>query len=176
MFNLEVIRSKRKSVLIEILSVDTLRIRAPYYLSDAEIHRIVQKKEKAIIKKADGLSFLPLRERSKEEIAFLRDRAKEWILLRVRQWSDYTGLFYSGAKITSARKRFGSCSAKKGLCFSLYLAEYPQELVDYVILHELCHTVEMNHSSRFYALVERFMPDWKDRERALRLKKVSLER
>ncbi|MBR7150378.1 MAG: M48 family metallopeptidase, partial [Oscillospiraceae bacterium] len=65
--------------------------------------------------------------------------------------------------------RFGSCSGKNALSFSWRLMQYPMEAVDYVVVHELAHIREHNHSSAFYAIVERYLPDW--RERAALLKK-----
>ena len=62
-------------------------------------------------------------------------------------------------KITSAKKRFGSCSPQNGLCFSLYLMTYPDEAVDYVVVHELAHIRYHNHSPAFHALVGRYLPD-----------------
>ena len=74
----------------------------------------------------------------------------------------------TGIKITSARKRFGSCSGKNSICFSLYLMTYPKEAVDYVVVHELAHIKYHNHSKEFYNFIERFMPDYKEREKFLK--------
>lgn len=73
------------------------------------------------------------------------------------------GTDYTGIKITSAKTRYGSCSAKNSLCFSLYLMQKPLYAVDYVIVHELAHTVHHNHGKDFYKLIEKYMPDYKDR-------------
>ena len=78
------------------------------------------------------------------------------------------GLRPAGVTITSARTRFGSCSAKGRLCFSWRLMQYPPEAIDYVVVHELAHLVHMNHGPEFYALIERYLPDYKARRKLLR--------
>jgi predicted metal-dependent hydrolase len=78
------------------------------------------------------------------------------------------GVRHSGVKITSARTRFGSCSAKNSICYSLYLMQYPPEAVDYVVVHELAHIRHKNHSPAFYAEVARWLPDYRRRQAMLR--------
>ena len=73
----------------------------------------------------------------------------------------------TGLRITTARKRYGSCSSKGSLCFSCYLMCCPEEAVVLVVVHELCHLREMNHGPGFYALLERYLPDWKERKKLL---------
>ena len=71
-------------------------------------------------------------------------------------------------KITSAKTRFGSCSNRRSICFSCFLMLYPDDAIDYVIVHELAHLKHMNHSPAFYRLVERYLPDYKRREALLK--------
>ena len=77
-------------------------------------------------------------------------------------------LYPSSVKVTSAKKRFGSCSAKNSLCFSLYLFDYPDKAIDYVVVHELAHIKEHNHSKRFWRVVENYLPDYKERDKVLK--------
>ena len=67
----------------------------------------------------------------------------------------------------TARKRYGSCSAKNSLCFSCFLMNCPAPAVELVVVHELCHIREKNHGPRFYALLERYLPDWRERKKLL---------
>lgn len=88
-------------------------------------------------------------------IEALRFEAKRILPPKVAQFSQQTGLKYSQVKINKSQSRWGSCSSKKNINLSLFLLFLPEELIDYVILHELTHTVEMNHSERFWALLDR---------------------
>lgn len=87
---------------------------------------------------------------------------------KVRHYSTIMGLRPTGIRITSARTRFGSCSGKNSLCFSWRLMGYPEEAVDYVVVHELAHIVHKNHGPDFWALVGQYMPDYKRRRALLR--------
>ena len=87
--------------------------------------------------------------------AALRHEAKRLLPERVKYWADKYGFTYSQVKITNSRTHWGSCSMKKGLCLSLNLMLLPWHLIDYVLLHELCHTVEMNHSQQFWELMDK---------------------
>ena len=78
------------------------------------------------------------------------------------------GLTPTSVKITSAKTRFGSCSSKNALCFSLYLCLYPSEAIDYVVVHELAHIKHKNHSREFYDFVASVMPDYKEREKIVK--------
>jgi predicted metal-dependent hydrolase len=71
-------------------------------------------------------------------------------------------------KITGAKKRFGSCSSQNGLCFSWRLMGYPEEAIDYVVVHELAHIAHRNHGSGFYSLVASVLPDYKARRALLK--------
>ena len=77
-------------------------------------------------------------------------------------------LSYGRITITSAKTRFGSCSSQGNISFSYRLMLYPIEAREYVVVHELAHLLEMNHSKRFYAIVERYMPDYKERRKKLK--------
>jgi len=83
----------------------------------------------------------------------------------------------SGVKISGAKTRWGSCSAKESINFSWRLAMADDEVIDYVVVHELAHLLEMNHSERFWAIVEATLPDYRTRRERLRelQKRLSLE-
>lgn len=103
-----------------------------------------------------------------EEIAALKARARAELPERVARWSQVMGVTPTGIKITTARKRYGSCSGKNSLCFSCFLMNCPEEAIDLVVVHELCHIREKNHGPRFYALLERYLPDYRERTKLLR--------
>ena len=91
---------------------------------------------------------------------FYRDRAHEKLLARVRHWERQTGLKARGARVRHFQSRWASCNAQNVLEFHPRVMELPSSVQDYVILHELCHTVEKSHTRAFWALVAQHMPDW----------------
>lgn len=93
-------------------------------------------------------------EEQRAEIERLRRLAKEDLPPRLERLSVTSGLRYTHLTITSARTKWGSCSSKNRLSLSLFLMQLPEHLRDFVILHELCHTVHHNHSPRFHALLD----------------------
>ena len=121
---------------------------------------------------ADGLLLLPqsVSQEERREMAesFYRSLARQELPKRLDAWSRTTGLKACGVHITGAKTRWGSCSGKNSLSFSWRLVMAPPAAVDYVLLHELCHTRHHNHSSGFWALVEHWMPDYKARKQLLK--------
>lgn len=89
-------------------------------------------------------------------IRVLRMEAKRILPVKTASFARKQGLSYHQIKINSSKGRWGSCSLRKDINFSLFLLLLPEELIDYVVLHELAHTVEMNHSEKFWALLDRF--------------------
>ncbi len=86
---------------------------------------------------------------------FLRIDAKKILPEKTLYFAESFGFEFNDVKIQSSRSRWGSCSAEKNINLSLYLLLLPEHLIDYVILHELCHTIELNHSSRFWSLMDK---------------------
>lgn len=84
----------------------------------------------------------------------LRKQAKEYLPQRLELLASKYGFSYNSVKITKSKGRWGSCSSKKNINLSLYLMKLPPYLIDYVILHELCHTKEMNHGPQFWLLMD----------------------
>lgn len=106
--------------------------------------------EKALEKKRAQLERYSL---SDEKINELTAYAKAVIPQKVEYYSALMNMKPTGVKITKAKKRFGSCSAKNSLCFSCFLMLYSDEAVDYVVVHELAHIKYHNHSDAFYNLI-----------------------
>lgn len=105
---------------------------------------------------------------SQAEQQALREKAKAVLPGRVEHFARLTGLSPTGVGITAAKTRFGSCSAKNKLNFSLYLMLYSSGAIDYVVLHEICHIQYKNHSPAFYQLIGQYMPDYKTYVKELR--------
>ena len=97
-----------------------------------------------------------------------REQARQILPRRVHLFANQHNLQYQKIRIGSARTRWGSCSAKGALSFSWRLILTPMEVVDYIVIHELAHTLIHNHSKRFWNRVEKFLPDYKERRKWLR--------
>jgi predicted metal-dependent hydrolase len=94
-------------------------------------------------------------------LEFYRERAQERLLVRVRHWERQSGLQARGVRIRVFQSRWASCTAHNTLEFHPRVMELPASVQEYVVIHELCHTVEKSHTKAFWALVARFMPDWR---------------
>ena len=163
-------RSRRKTLALQINRKCEIIVRAPLHLSKKKIDEFVAAHDEWIENNLAKISAENAKnpEPTAEEIAELRRRAKEYLPERTAYFAKIMGVEYTSVKITSAKTRYGSCSGKNGICYSLYLMQKPQEAVDYVVVHELAHTVHHNHSPLFYQLIEKYMPDYKERNRLLK--------
>lgn len=101
-------------------------------------------------------------------IDWYRQQARSVISERVQRYSSPSDIRYRKLKITSAQKRWGSCSAKGNLCFSWRLAMAPLEVIDYVVVHELAHIEHKDHSRQFWDRVENVLPDYRSRRQWLK--------
>ncbi|MBQ4613251.1 MAG: M48 family metallopeptidase [Clostridia bacterium] len=166
------VRSSRRTMSLEITVDLRVLVRAPFLCSKREIDRFVTahadwiEKHVAIQRRRNEEE--AARQVSPEEEMRLRALAQSVIPLRVAYYSEVMGLVPTGVRITSARKRFGSCSSKNSLCFSWRLMQYSLEAIDYVVVHELAHIRHHDHSAAFHALVESVLPDHRARRALLR--------
>ena len=94
--------------------------------------------------------------------------AREQLPKKLEYWAAVMGLAPAGLSITGARTRFGSCSAQNRISLSWRIMQYPEAAIDYVVVHELAHIKEKNHSDRFYAIVEQYLPDYLERHKLLK--------
>jgi len=208
----KVIRSRRRTIALEITSGATLVVRAPLRASTAEIEKIIRQKSSWILKKigeikqrphspchefAEGEMFLylgrsyPLQivengsmviERSdrlyvpRSVLPDIRNQLKRWytgearreISARCMYFSLKTGHFPVTIRITDAQQRWGSCTPKGGVNFSWRLIQAPPEMVDYVVVHELVHLIQPDHSKKFWDKVRKILPDYELRRRWLK--------
>lgn len=105
---------------------------------------------------------------SDEDISELRRSAKKYLTEKTEYYSKIMNLKYGRITITGAKTRFGSCSSKGNISYSFRLMLYPEPAREYVVVHELAHLAEMNHSKRFYEIIRRVLPDYKERIRMLK--------
>ena len=120
---------------------------------------------------AAGEILLPPGEEAARKVwmeTLFREEAAKQLPQITAAWSARTGLVAAGVRITGARTRWGSCSGENRICYSWRLAAAPLPAVEYVVIHELAHTRHHDHSARFWELVERYLPDWRQRRELLR--------
>ncbi|MDO4812083.1 MAG: M48 family metallopeptidase [Eubacteriales bacterium] len=161
----QIIRSQRRTIALEVTRDAHVVVRAPLHASDEAVSAFVSAHEQWL---SDALERRIAHNAAHPELTVaerksLITRAKTEIPQRVAYWSRIMALTPTDVKITSAKMRFGSCSAKNSLCFSWYLMQYPDSAIDYVVVHELAHIRHHNHSPAFYALIEQYLPDWRER-------------
>ncbi|MBQ6153230.1 MAG: M48 family metallopeptidase [Ruminococcus sp.] len=158
------IRSKRKTISLQVKG-DEIVVRAPMRASQKAIiafvdsHRDwIEKQKKKEEEKNKRLSAVqPL---SQEEVKALALAAKEYFPPVIRRYASMMHIEYGKVTIRCQKSRWGSCSTKKNLNFNCLLMLAPEEVRESVVVHELCHLKEMNHSHRFYEEVYRYCPDY----------------
>lgn len=164
-----VIRSDRRSVAIQISSDGEVLVRCPRRLSTDAVHAFVQSKAGWIekhLEKQTAASRLPTL--SAEDIHALTEQARGVIPERAAFFARRMGVTYGRITIRNQRTRWGSCSGKGNLNFNCLLMLAPAEVLDYIVVHELCHRKEMNHSKKFWAEVEHILPDYKTSQKWLK--------
>ena len=158
-------RSRRKTISLRIGEDGSLLVRAPQWSSRREIEAFIEEKKDWIEKTRSEV--LSEREKAKDqgfltdrEIRALAQKALKVIPERVAYYAPLVGVTYGRITIRNQRTRWGSCTAEGNLNFNCLLMLAPPEVLDSVVVHELCHRLEMNHSRRFYAEVHRVFPDY----------------
>ena len=164
------IRSSRRTLAIEVTLDGELLVRSPRRTSEWDIEKFVESHHDWIVRAIERQKVR--RENhpapTAEQLEEYQKKATEWLPGRVAYFAEIMGVEPTGIRITNAQKRFGSCSPKNSLCFSLLLMGYPDDAIDYVVVHELAHIIHHDHSPRFWATVATYMPDYKHRQALLR--------
>ena len=157
----KLIRSARKTIAIQITPAGEIIVRCPKRYPEGEVGKFVESKRTWIEKHLTGMEKKPqLQTFSAEELRTLANQTAQIIPERAAYFAPIVGVTYGRITIRGQHTRWGSCSAKGNLNFNCLLMLAPPEVLDYVVVHELCHRKELNHSARFWAEVERVMPDY----------------
>ena len=169
MIEYRVIRSARKTLQVEIRPDGEVLVRAPQHLADAEIRRFVESKAGWIAEhrakvKARAEQAADVERLSMEDIRRLADEAAKDIPERVRRFAPVVGVQYGRITIRNQKSKWGSCSSQGNLNFNCLLMLAPPSVRDYVVVHELCHLIELNHSKRFWTLVAGVLPGYRKEE------------
>ncbi len=173
LYNVKIVRSRRKTISIGVRRDGTVIVRAPLYMKNEEIESHLQseqsfiekalKKMQANISKAESLGLL-----SDEDIIALKKRAYECFPPRLEHFAELFGTDYSKLTVRCQHTRWGSCSSNGNISLNCLLLLVPDDVCDSVIAHEICHRKYMNHSRKFYAELLSKYPDYRRCERWLK--------
>ncbi len=174
--NIQIIKSNRKTISVEIKPDLQVIVRAPLRVSNKMIQDFINEKSEWILKNIEVVKSRNAAKAEKkltpftdEEIKALTGQAKAYLPFRVEYFADIIGVKYGRVTVKHQVSRWGSCSSKGNLNFNCLMMLCPENIRDYIIIHELCHLKELNHSPRFWAEVERFCPDYKACKRWLKV-------
>ncbi len=162
---LKVIKSKRKTVSLQLTPSEII-MRVPGGMSQRQVREFalrksswIEKHQRLISAQQEKLRELP--GLTPDELRALSEKARRIIPEKVSHYAKIIGVSYGKISIRSQRTRWGSCSSKGDLSFNCLLMLAPDEVVDSVVVHELCHRKHMDHSKSFYDEVERAFPEYK---------------
>lgn len=173
--HIEIIRSRRKTMAIEIKEDGRVLVRVPLRAGAEQIQAFLTANEawirthlqKVLARQAER-ERLQIPKLSEVQVRSLAEQAKKIIPARIACYAPQMGVTYGRITIRNQKTRWGSCSAKGNLNFNCLLMLTPIEIVDYVVVHELAHRKEMNHSAAFWREVERVLPDYRSRRKWLK--------
>ncbi len=171
--SIELIRSNRKTMSLEITKDLRVLIRAPRRVSKKRAREFAAERMDWIIKNLDQMrrkqeAAAKVERLTSEELDGLAQKAMEVIPGKVAYYASLLNVTYGRITIRNQKTRWASCSAKGNLSFNCLLMLTPDEIIDYIVVHELCHRLEMNHSRRFWGNVGRIIPEYKKREKWLK--------
>lgn len=164
----EIIRSGRRTMSLEVAGDGRVLVRAPYEMPETRIRDFVESKKEwlgAHLQKAQQRQAIRQQAGaiSEEQRAAGIRAARTRISERTAYYAKIVGVTYGRITIRDQKSRWGSCSGRGNLNFTWKLVLAPPEVLDYVVVHELCHRIEMNHSAAFWQQVERVLPDYRRR-------------
>ena len=159
-------KSRRTTISVQITPDQKLLVKAPAYTSIKEVEEFLREKRDWIIKqinrtKVTSQQAAQMGILSDKEIRKLKRDAKKIIQERVEYYAKLSGITYNRIFIRLQKSRWGSCSVEGNLNFNALLALMPLEVLDSVVVHELCHRRHMDHSKAFYDEVLKIFPDYK---------------
>ena len=169
----EVKRANRKTLSLTVQQDGTLLVRAPLWLPETEVRRFLLEKREWIgrnVSKMKKTAAATGSEKpfSEEEMKEMARQAAAVIPVKVAEYARQIGVSYGRITIRWQKTQWGSCSSKGNLNFNCLLMLTPGEVIDSVVVHELCHRKEMSHSSRFYEEVLRVYPEYRIWQRWLK--------
>lgn len=173
-YSIEIIRQKRRTISIGVGLDGNVVVKVPFYTSEKIIYDFLDEKEGWIINNVEknkkrNEKLANIKTLSDAEIRKLYNSAKIEIPAKCDFYSNKIGVDYRHITIRNQKTRWGSCSSNGNLNFNVALMLVPDEILDYVVVHELCHRKEMNHSKNFWSEVEKIIPDYKSKRMWLKM-------
>ncbi|MCF7843823.1 M48 family metallopeptidase [Candidatus Gracilibacteria bacterium] len=164
--------SKRAKFIRLVISREgLLKVTIPFLVNENIAEDFIIQKSKWIIEKMENAKKNPkvaVQKHTKQEIKEYKTQALNIVSSRLEYWNTFYNFTYNKITIKNTKSRWGSCSKKGNLNFNYKIVLLPQKLADYIIVHELCHLGEMNHSSKFWTLVSKTIPDHKELRKQLK--------
>ncbi len=162
----QIIKANRRTLSVQITNDCKILVRVPKNSSETYVKEFLKSKRNWILKNLDKIQNQNQKAQkdgilSFEELNLLKKKAKKIIPQRVEYYAKISGIDYKKIIIRCQNTRWGSCSSKGNLNFNCLLVLMPQEILDSVVIHELCHRRYMNHSKEFYAEIDKYFPDYK---------------
>jgi predicted metal-dependent hydrolase len=162
---------RARHINVRVRRDGTVLVTKPKRVPMPEVERFVGKCGEWIARAQERLSKLPKTSRiesSKKEYKRYKEAARDEVARRISHFNSFYRVRFSKISVRNQKSRWGSCSRRGTLSFNYRIAFLPPHLADYIVVHELCHLQEMNHSKRFWASVARTIPDHLARRKALR--------
>lgn len=166
----EWVRSDRRTIAIQVKSDGHVVVRSPYSMSEYQVEHFLAEKEGWIraqqerLRKEHECQVMVTEEMRTNGVRM----ALKLIPERVSYYAEIMGVTYGRITIREQKTRWGSCSGKGNLNFNWKLVLMPEGVLDYVVVHELAHRTEMNHSKAFWRIVEQILPDYRERRELLK--------
>ena len=165
-----IVHSRRKTMAVQVTRDGRVVVRCPMRVSDQAAMAFAESHEEWIEK-----HYREVKERLEHQVSYTQKQVKEFRRMaaetlgeRTAYWAGKMGVTYGRITIREQVTRWGSCSSKGNLNYNWKLILVPMELLDYVVVHELAHRREMNHSKQFWKIVEKELPDYRQRRKALK--------
>ena len=167
--NYKILRSSRKTIAIQITPEGEVLVRCPSRMPKWQIQQFVDGKKSWIEAHLQKIASRPVQPKlTQQELKALAKQAAKDLPERAARFAPLVGASYGRITIRAQRTRWGSCSGKGNLNFNCLLMLAPEAVRDYVVVHELCHRKEMNHSARFWQQVEWILPEHRDSKKWLK--------
>lgn len=167
-----------KRLRIAISCDGNCRVTLPWRMSMWSAEKFIQQNSQWVLDKMKAMKKIGcnnlLLKHDKKEYLKVREYARDFVTKRLKKYKEFYGFEYKKIAIRNQKSRWGSCSRKGNLNFNYKIILLPERHADYIIVHELCHLKEFNHSKSFWNLVSRTIPEYKEIKKQIKtLQKIS---